>query len=165
MTVSQRSLPVLAADDVVARFTDAALTPAGEVLGVLLEPAGRHRHRSRAHGDPVRRPHGASRPRHLRYGGTGRREDLRPRSAPRSLSAFCRTVQASAPRLARGDARHHREDDGRQRPARRLDPLLAVVGTGQPRAHSGRRRRAGLLRDGFRRPLVSRSGGTRRVCG
>ena len=77
------------------------------------------------------------------------------------LSAERSKLRASG--LARGDARHHREDDGGQRPARWLDPLLAVVRPGQPRADSGGRRRAGVLRHGVRGPRRIPSGGTRRA--
>ena len=51
----------------------------------------------------------------------------------------------------------HRADDGGQRPARRRDPLLAVVGARQPRAESGGRRRARLLRDGVPGPGLPRA--------
>ena len=116
----------------------AALAPAGQLRRLLLESAGRHRHRPGADGAAVRRSHGASRPRHLRYGRADQRQDLRPRSAPRSLSAVGRTVEAAGLAVTCGDARHHREDNGRERKARRRNPVLVVVRTGQPRADSRR---------------------------
>src|SRR6266550_3077084 len=76
-----------------------ALAAACELLGLLLEPVGWSRHRSGADGDPVRRPHRASRPRDLRYRRAGRREDLRPGGASRSFSAFRPTIEAPAPWL------------------------------------------------------------------
>ena len=41
-----------------------------------------------------------------------------------------------------------------ERAARRIDPVLVVIGTWQPRAHSGGWLRAGVLRDGVRRPRL-----------
>ena len=89
---------------------------------------------------------------------------LRSRGAPRSVPQVRRALEAEAARLARGDARHHHQDDGGERPPRRLDPLLALVRPGQPRAHSGRRRRARLLRDDLRGPVVSGAVVHRRRC-
>src|SRR5215475_15953429 len=55
----RRARPVPSAADPTAR----------QVLGVLLQPARRDRHRSRADGPAVRRPHGAPRSRDLRHSG------------------------------------------------------------------------------------------------
>ena len=68
-------------------------------------------------------------------------------------------------RLARRHSRHHRANNRGERPARRLDTLLAVVRARQPRADSGGGRRARFLRDGVRRPVVSRAVVHRRSAG
>src|SRR5687768_13577704 len=95
----------------------AARATAGEVLRVLLEPARRYRHRSRADGAALRRSHGAPGARHLRYCRRGRREDLRSRSAPRSFPALRRAVEAANLAVAFRDARHHHQHDSDQRHA------------------------------------------------
>ena len=50
-----------------------------------------------------------------------------------------RALEAEAAGSRERDARHHHPDYGGERPARRRDPLLAVVGPRQPRAQPGRR--------------------------
>ena len=128
--MSQTTIDVLTAGDVVARLAQLRSRQpvnyfcfySSQLGGIVTDPAlmvlpfDDHM---------VHRGHGI-----FDTAGLVERQDLRPRSAPRSLSAVCRTVEAAGLAVSRrGDARHHRQDDGGQRPARRLDPLLALVGT------------------------------------
>ena len=124
--------------------------------GVVTDPG--------ADGDPVRRSHGPSRPRHLRHRGHRQRQDLRSRCAPRSLPEIGGAIEAEAAGIARRDARHHHQDHRGQRAARRLDPLLAVVRPRQSRSDAGGRRRSRLLRDDLPGPRLSRTSGRPTAC-
>ncbi len=57
------------------------------------------------------------------------------------LDRFLKSAERSKlklPGIARRDARHHHQDHRGERAARRLDPLLAVVGSRQSRPDAGR---------------------------
>ena len=165
MPVSNVSLQVLSADDVLAGLRGLrARQPvkfsafySSQLGGIVTDPAlmvipfDDHM---------VHRGHGI-----FDTAGTRERPHLRSRSASRSVPRLGRALEVEARRLARGDARHHRQDDCRQRPARRRHPLLALIRAGQPRAEPGRGRAAWLLRDDLRRARRTRSGGTPRACG
>ena len=160
------SLRMLNADDVLDRPARAARAAAGQVRRVLLEPARRHRHRPGADGDPVRRSHGASRPRHLRH----RRTRQRARSTISKRTSIASCARPSARKLQLPGSRDEMRDiiirtaaaSGRRDGSIRY---WLSSGPGSLELSPGRRRRARLLRDGLRRPLVSRAVVHRRPAG
>ena len=160
MTIDARTLPLLDEGQMLAALRVLRSRQPVEYWAFYSSQLEGDRHRPGADGDPVRRSHGPSRPRHLRHGRDRRRQDLRPRGAPRSLPSVGRALEADdCPARARRCATSS-SDGGGKRPARRRDSLLVVVGAGQPRAEPRRRCRARLLRDDLRGPRRIPSGGT-----